>query len=72
MAEFSKEFIEKNKWEMEPDFSIIREFNKLKDGEEISLICEGFGFQKIKKVGASCVLFFGQNEITLSQLLDKN
>lgn len=47
MTEFSKEWIEKEKLDITPDFSIKKIFNKLKEGESKSIICEGFGITKI-------------------------
>lgn len=50
MAEFSKQYIENympdfGGW----DFDIEEEFDKLQNGEFVSLICEGFGFIGIQK-----------------------
>jgi hypothetical protein len=69
MAEFSKEFLEKENWSMYPDFSIIEEFNKLQDGESAAFICEGFGFHLIKRHDDKCVLVFRDKEILLEKLL---
>jgi hypothetical protein len=50
MAEFSKQYVENympdfGGW----DFDIEEEFDKLQNGEFVSLICEGFGFIGIQK-----------------------
>lgn len=69
MAEFSKEFLEKENWSMQPDFSIIEEFNRLQDGESAAFICEGFGFHKITRQNDKCVLVYRDKEIELEKLL---
>jgi len=52
MAEYSKEFIDKNNWKTNWDFSIHRKFTKLKEGEQV--ICEGFGVVSIRKQDGKC------------------
>jgi hypothetical protein len=49
MAEFSKQWCEKNDPNMSWDFDILDEADKLKPNHYISYICEGFGFAGIAK-----------------------
>ena len=49
MAEFSKQWCEANDPQLPWDFDIEEEFDKLQNGEFVSLICEGFGFIGIQK-----------------------
>ena len=63
MAEFSKEYIKQQDWEMTPDFSIHLEFKKLKEGEMKPIICEGFGFTAIIKEDNTCKLLFSSGEV---------
>lgn len=49
MAEFSKEYITLQGWDITPDFSIHLEFKKLKEGEMKQVICEVFGFNAVLK-----------------------
>lgn len=58
MAKYSKEFIEFKDWDFTPDFSISDEFKKLKPGQSIPIICEGFGFNAILNEDDTCYLVF--------------
>lgn len=49
MAEFSKQYWQKQNDDHSGDFDIIEEFNKLEEEDSISFICEGFGFHAIGK-----------------------
>ncbi len=49
MSEYSKEYIQKNNIQTGWDFSIQKEFSKLKEGHQKYLCCEGFGFVGIRK-----------------------
>lgn len=70
MAEFSKEYIEQQEWDMTPDFSIHLEFKKLKEGGMKPIICEGFGFKAIIKEDNTCKLLYSSGEVkTYDQLL---
>ena len=70
MAEFSKEYINQQGWDMTPDFSIHLEFKKLKEGEMKPIICEGFGFNGIIKEGNTCKLLYSSGEVkTYDELL---
>ncbi len=44
MAEYSKEWLIQNNDTRKPDFSIESEFNKLKEGQSVGIICEGYAF----------------------------
>jgi hypothetical protein len=44
MAEFSKQYCDLYDVGFPHDFDIIEEFNKLKPGNYVPYICEGFGF----------------------------
>lgn len=56
MAEFSKQWCEINDPEMPSDFDIMEEYHKLKPGNYIPYICEGFGFTAIGKLDDECML----------------
>lgn len=58
MAEFSKEYCQMKMPEFEGDFSIHEEFEKLHDGEYVSMICEGYGFIGIANDMGVCKLMF--------------
>lgn len=49
MADFSKQWCEINDPEMPHDFDIMEEYHKLKPGNYVPYICEGFGFIAIGK-----------------------
>jgi hypothetical protein len=49
MAEFSKQWREKNDPEIPYDFDILEEAKNLKPREGFMRICEGFGFTYISK-----------------------
>lgn len=49
MADFSREYQNKYFPGMGYDFSIKSLFNRLKEGEMISEICEGYGFNAINR-----------------------
>lgn len=49
MADFSKQWCEINDPEMPHDFDILEEHSRLKPGNYIPYICEGFGFIAIGK-----------------------
>lgn len=44
MAEFSKQYCEAHMPEWPWDFDLDEEFQKLKPGDYLPLICEGYGF----------------------------
>lgn len=56
MAEFSKQWIEKNKLDVAPDFDILEIAEQLKDQEFTNIICEGFGFIAIGKQNSEIIL----------------
>lgn len=59
MADFSKQYCELHDPEMPHDFDIMEEYHKLKPGNYIPYICEGFGFVAIGKFDdkdESCML----------------
>ena len=58
MAEFSKEYIECENWDVPYDFSIQGELNKLSEGDHVGIICEGFGFTRIHRDANQCLLWF--------------
>jgi len=58
LAEFSKEYQDKYNPGAEWDFSIGRIFRKLKEGEALPAICEGFGFVGIGRKDGKCILIF--------------
>jgi len=49
MADFSKEYVDKYMDGCPADFSIVEEAAKLKSGEWMPIICEGYGFFGIYK-----------------------
>lgn len=49
MAEFSKQYCDKNESEMTPDFDIIEIADSLEAGSYLPIICEGYGFIAIGK-----------------------
>lgn len=63
MAEYSKEWVKKNKLRMNYGFSITDEFYKLKEGKQINIICEGFGFLGIKNIDNECMLIDKENKL---------
>jgi hypothetical protein len=58
MAEFSKQWIEKNKLNITPDFNILEIVEQLNEQEFTSIICEGFGFIAVGKKDGEIVLGF--------------
>jgi len=58
MAEYSAEYLKNYDWKISPDFSIQDVFSKLKLGESVDKICEGYGFVKISNVNDTCLLTF--------------
>lgn len=54
MALFSKEYYESVNQQDIPDFSIIDEFQNLKENQSIDIICEGFGATKIINKNDAC------------------
>lgn len=54
MAEYSKEWIEKNKLNFPYDFSIEDVFQNLKEGKSKSVICEGFGITNVVDIDEEC------------------
>ena len=49
MADFSKQWCEKNDPDMPWDFDILEEAKKLRPGSYMHAICEGYGFSEIIK-----------------------
>lgn len=49
MAEFSKQYIEKNNFDFKPDFDILELAESIENEHYIPIICEGFGFTAIGK-----------------------
>lgn len=74
MAEFSKEYIEKEGWGITHDFCVSDEFKKLKEGEAINVICEGFGFTRIHRINNQCSLWFPRTKkfVLIEDLLNSN
>ncbi len=58
MAEFSKEYIERNNIKTGWGFSIQYEFSKLKDNHQKYLCCEGFGFVGVREENGRCLLIY--------------
>lgn len=58
MAEFSYEYTSREDLGPYFDFSITDVFEDLFDGQEVDVICEGFGSTKIKRIGNKCLLWF--------------
>jgi hypothetical protein len=59
MAEFSKQYCERNDMGFEGDFDIIEEHSKLTPGNYVPYICEGYGFIAIGKTddnNEDCIL----------------
>ena len=56
MADFSKQWCEKNDPEMPHDFDILEEADNLKPGHYVSIICEGYGFVAIAKDNTDRIL----------------
>lgn len=56
MAEFSEEYFIREKLDMKGDFSYLKEFEKLKEGETFFEICEGLGVYGITKKGGEAYL----------------
>jgi len=56
MADFSKQFCERNDMGFPGDFDILEEFNMLNESTYVSMICEGYGFVAIGKIEGKCVL----------------
>lgn len=54
MAEYSKEWCELKDNGFTCDFSVLEEVAKLNDGDNINLICEGFGFTHIVNQDSEC------------------
>jgi len=63
MADFSIEYIQRNNIQTGWDFSIQYEFAKLKEGQRINLICEGFGFVGIRKDDGKCLLIYPDGKV---------
>lgn len=49
MADFSKQWCEINDPEMNWDFDVVEEWEKLEPGFFLPIICEGFGFSGIAR-----------------------
>ena len=56
MADFSKQFCERNDMGFPGDFDILEEFKILNESTYVSMICEGYGFVAIGKIEGKCVL----------------
>jgi len=69
MSDFSKEYIERYKFDIPYDFSIIEEYNKLKEGYYVNIICEGYGFEGILKQNDTCLLLFTDMQNKLHKVL---
>jgi len=70
MAEYSKEWLIQNNDSRKPDFSIEREFNKLKEGKSIGINCEGYGITAIIDKNGECFVK-KDNEIISFEKLSK-
>ncbi len=68
MAEFSKEWCEKEEFNIPYDFSVIEVFSRLKEGESTVMICEGFGFTHIVNDGGECYVVKRGELIRFDQL----
>ena len=60
MADFSKQYCTTHDMGFDGDFDILEEWNMLKPGYCVNLICEGYGFNAICKSedGEECLLHF--------------
>lgn len=57
MAEFSKQYCERNNMGFDGDFDIMEEFHRLKPDTYVPYICEGYGFIAIgRDDNDECVL----------------
>ena len=56
MAEFSKQYCDLYDVGFPHDFDIMEEYHKLKPGNYVPYICEGFDFIAIGNLGDECML----------------
>ena len=66
MADFSKQYCSTHDMGFDGDFDILEEWNMLKPGYCVNLICEGYGFNAICKSedGEECLLHFPEGDET--------
>ncbi len=58
MADFSKQYCERNDPDFPWDFDILEVADRLEDGEYLPYICEGYGFIAIGKSDDEIILAF--------------
>lgn len=71
MSDYSKEYYELNGIGLEGDFSIIREFIKLNNGESSDEICEGFGITEILNIDGECWVKVRKEIIRFKDFIEK-
>lgn len=70
MADYSKEYLTLAGLPGK-DFSLVKLAKKLKEGEAMPVICEGFGTRAVGKFnGASIVLLMDDTEVPLLELIN--
>ena len=71
MSEFSWEYVQYSEMKLDPDFSYFDLFKKLKQGESLSQICEGFGTIGIRNIdGTPFLVKTNNDEVNLFKLLE--
>lgn len=70
MSEYSKEWCERNDLRGFHDFSINREFSRLKLGESLSIVCEGYGITQIVNNNNECYVLKNNELIKFDTLYD--
>lgn len=68
MAKYSKEYTEKQNTGMSNDFSVEKVFQKLKDGESLPIICEGFGFTAISDRNDECFVLVNGHKVPFESI----
>lgn len=74
MAEFSKQYCETHDMGYDGDFDIMEEYYKLKPGNYVPYICEGYGFIAIGKMDdmdEECILAMSSNTSSRSVVWKK-
>jgi hypothetical protein len=68
MAEYSIEWLIQNNDTRNHDFSIEKEFNKLKEGQSVGIICEGYGITAIIDKNGECFVKKNNEMISFEKL----
>ena len=69
MADFSKQWCDQNDPDMPYDFDAIEEFKKLKEGEWVNIICEGYGFLGIANIKGECKVIMDNEWVLLDDVI---